>query len=114
MAQDILQYFGAHPGLLAALGLVAALAVIGLWYVVVHHLTEIVITLLCIGGLASGVVVLYRGATVATPMRDLIGIGLFLIVLFPLIFLQAIRRSKVAQKAAPPATPGPLPPPKTA
>ena len=112
MAQDILQYFGAHPGLLAALGLVAVLAVVGLWYVIAHHLTEIVITLLCIGGLASGVVVLYRGATV--PLRDLVGIGLFLIVLFPLIFFQAIRRSKVAQKGTPPATPGPVPPPKVA
>jgi fucose permease len=112
MAQDIIQYFTAHPKLLAALALIAVLAIIGLWYVIAHHLTEIVVSLLSFGGLASGVVVLYRGATL--HHSDLVAIGLFLIVLFPIIFLQAIRRSKVAQKSAPPATPGPVPPPKAA
>ena len=113
MAQDIVHYFSSHPGLLGLLGLVAVLAIIGLWYVIAHHLTEIVVTLLCSGGLASGVVVLYRGATV--PMKDLILIGLFLIVLFPIIFLLAIRRSaKEQKKTTPPATPGPVPPAKPA
>lgn len=113
MLQDIVQYFTAHPRLLGLLGVVAVLAVIGLWYVVAHHLKEIVVAVLCFGGLASGVIVLYRGATV--PMHDLIIIGLFLIALFPIIFLQAIRRSaKEQRRASPPATPGPVPPPKTA
>lgn len=110
MAQDLFQYFTLHPKLLAALGVVAILAVIGLWYVVAHHLKEIVISALCFAGLASGVVVLYRGASV--PMNDLIAIGLFLIVLFPFIFLQAVRRSSVQQKA--PATAAPVSPAKPA
>ncbi len=107
MAQDIARYFTTHPGLLAALAVVALLAVIGLWYVVAHHLKEIVVAVLCFAGLASGVVVFYRGMTV--PLTDLVFIGLFLIVLFPAIFFQAIGRSKAAQQAKPPATPGPAP-----
>lgn len=108
MIQEVFHYFTAHPGLLGALAVVALLAVIGLWYVVMNHLKEIVIAALCFAGLASGVVVLYRGVTL--PHTDLIGIGLFLIVLFPGIFFQAIGRSKAAQQTKPPATPGPVPP----
>ena len=106
MAQDIIQYFTAHPGLLAALACVALLAIIGLWYVVAFHLKEIVFAAMCFAGLASGVIVFYRGFT--APMRDLMGIGAFLMVLFPVIFLQALRRSRVTQTARP-ATPGPVP-----
>lgn len=108
MIHDVIHYFTAHPGLLGALAVVALLAVIGLWYVVMNHLKEIVIAALCFAGLASGVVVFYRGVTV--PHNDLIAIGLFLVVLFPAIFFQAIGRSKAAQSVKPPATPGPLPP----
>lgn len=107
MIQDVIRYLTTHPGLLTGLAVVALLAVIGLWYVVAHHLKEIVIAMACFAGLASGVVVFYRGMTV--PMKDLIAIGLFLIVLFPVIFFQSIGRSKAAQQAKPPATPGPVP-----
>lgn len=107
MTAEIVKYFTSHPGLLGALAVVALLAVIGLWYVVAHHLKEIVVAAACFAGLASGVVVFYRGVTV--PLKDLIGIGLFLIALFPVIFFQTIGRSKAAQQSKPPATPGPFP-----
>lgn len=89
--QGVFSYFAAHPGQFAALLTALALAGIGLWYVISHHLQVILITLLCSAGVASGVVVLYRGAAGGT--RDLLVSGLFLIAVFPVIFWQALRQS---------------------
>jgi len=89
MFDDIVSYFGAHPAQLTAIGLAAALAVVGLWYVLAHHLEAIIITVLSAAGVGSGIMVLYRGYH--AEMRDLVWIGLFLIVIFPIIFWQAIK-----------------------
>ncbi len=90
MLDGFMQYLAAHPGVLTALGITAALAVVGLWYVVSHHLEAIMITLLTAAGIGSGLLVLYRGYN--AEMRDLMGIGLFLVVIFPIIFVQAIKQ----------------------
>jgi len=74
---------------LTALGITAGLAAVGLWYVVSHHLEAILITLLTAAGIGSGLLVLYRGYS--AEMRDLMGIGLFLVIIFPIIFVQAIK-----------------------
>lgn len=90
MLDGFMQYLAAHPGVLTALGITAALAAVGLWYVVSHHLEAIMITLLTAAGIGSGLLVLYRGYN--AEMRDLMGIGLFLVVVFPIIFVQAIKQ----------------------
>lgn len=90
MLDQAILYLGAHPAVLTAMGLTAALAGVGLWYVVHHHLHAILITLLTAAGIGSGMLVLYRGFR--TDMKDLMGIGLFLIVVFPVIFWQAIKQ----------------------
>jgi hypothetical protein len=90
MFDEAMQYLSAHPAVLSAIGLTAGLAVIGLWYVLYHHLQAILITLLTAAGIGSGMLVLYRG--VSAEMNDLMGIGLFLIVIFPIIFWQAIKQ----------------------
>ena len=74
---------------MTAIAITAVLAVVGLWYVVSHHLQAIMITLLTAAGIGSGLLVLYRGFR--TDMKDLMGIGLFLVIVFPIIFWQAIR-----------------------
>jgi len=89
MLNELIQYLGAHPGVLTALGITAVLAAVGLWYVISHHLQAIMITLLTAAGIGSGLLVLYRGFR--ADMKDLMGIGLFLIVVFPIIFWQAIK-----------------------
>lgn len=89
MLNELMQYLASHPGILTALGITALLAAVGLWYVVSHHLQAILITLLTAAGIGSGMLVLYRGFR--TDMKDLMGIGLFLIVVFPIIFVQAIK-----------------------
>lgn len=94
MIQDVIQYLTAHPGVLATLLLFGFLALVGGWYVLSNYYKLILITLLCAGGFASGALVLYRGAQ--GGMRDLIAAGLFLLVIFPVIFVQALRISKVA------------------
>ena len=81
MLDELIQYLGAHPGVMTAIAVTALLAVVGLWYVVSHHLQAIMITLLT--------AVLYRGFS--AEMKDLMGIGLFLVVIFPIIFWQAIK-----------------------
>jgi hypothetical protein len=88
MLDELIQYLGAHPGILTAIGITAVLAIVGLWYVVSHHLQAIMITLLTAAGIGSGLLVLYRGFR--ADMKDLVGIGLFLIIIFPIIFWQAI------------------------
>ncbi len=90
MLDQLIQYLGSHPGVLTAIGLTALLAAVGLWYVVAHHLQAIMITLLTAAGIGSGLLVLYRGFR--ADMKDLMGIGLFLIVIFPVIFWQAIKQ----------------------
>lgn len=89
MFDELTQYLAAHPGVLTAIGIAAVLAVVGLWYVISHHLEAILITLLTAAGIGSGLMVLYRGYH--ADMRDLMLIGLFLIVVFPIIFTQAIK-----------------------
>ncbi len=101
MVQDIIQYLSTHPGILAALLLFCFLALVGGWYVIHHHLKLILVTLLCAGGFASGVLVAYRG--VKGDMRDLVAIGLFLIAIFPVIFTQALKTSKIAYGSSRPS-----------
>lgn len=89
MLNELIQYLSVHPGVLTAIGITALLAAVGLWYVISHHLQAIMITLLTAAGIGSGVLVLYRGFR--ADMKDLMGIGLFLIAVFPIIFWQAIK-----------------------
>ena len=105
MLDELIQFLGAHPGVLTAMGITTVLAIVGLWYVISHHLQAIMITLLTAAGTGSGMLVLYRGFR--ADMKDLIGIGLFLIAVFPIIFWQAI---KMIEPAAPqPKTGRPTP-----
>lgn len=92
MIQDVIQYFTAHPVQLGVLVLTILLAAVGLWYVLYHHLKLILVTLLCAAGGGSGLLVLYRGFTAG--MRDLMGVGAFLVIIFPIIFIQALRLSQ--------------------
>lgn len=85
----MMQYIQAHPVLSAILGAVAALALIGLWYVVSHHFRTIVTGAICIAGAAAGLVVIWRG--IGNDQMDLIGIGVFLIVIFPVFLMQTLR-----------------------
>jgi len=89
MLDEVIGYLGSHPAIMSAICVTAILAAVGLWYVVSHHLQAILITLLTAGGIGSGLLVLYRGFR--SEMHDLMGIGLFLIVIFPIIFWQAIK-----------------------
>jgi hypothetical protein len=90
MLDQTILYLGVHPAVLSAMSLTAVLAGVGLWYVVHHHLQAILITLLTAAGIGSGMLVLYRGFR--TDMKDLMGIGLFLVAIFPVIFWQAIKQ----------------------
>lgn len=92
--QDLLVYLGDHPVVLAGLGVFLLLAIIGAWYVVSHHLHVLLVTLLCLAGSASGALVLYRGYE--TGMRDLIVTGIFLLIIFPIIFRQAVKVAQIA------------------
>ena len=89
MLDEVIRYLGSHPAIMSAICATAVLAAVGLWYVVSHHLQAILITLLTAGGIGSGLLVMYRGF--AAEMNDMMGIGLFLIVIFPIIFWQAIK-----------------------
>jgi hypothetical protein len=90
MLDDVALYLGAHPAQLSAIGLAVVLAGVGLWYVLAHHLQAILITLLSAAGFGSGMLVFYRGFR--SEMNDLMGIGFFLVVIFPIIFWQAIKQ----------------------
>ncbi|MFA5951082.1 MAG: hypothetical protein WC807_12445 [Hyphomicrobium sp.] len=94
MLQELSQYLVEHPIVTASLGAFVVLALIGGWYVVSHHLHSVLITTLCAAGFASGIVVLYRGFQ--AEMKDLMIVGSFLIVIFPLVYHQAIHIAKVA------------------
>lgn len=94
MLQEIVTYLSGHPVVLGSIGMFLLLAAIGAWYVLSHHLGALLVTLLCAAGFASGVLVLYRGYQ--EGMRDLMSVGAFLIVIFPLIYQQAIKVAKIA------------------
>lgn len=94
MYQELNQYFIEHPVALGAIGAFGVLAVVGAWYVVSHHLHAVLITMLCAAGFVSGILVLHRGYS--NDMRELTVIGAFLIVIFPIIYQQAIRVAKIA------------------
>lgn len=98
MLDQLIVYLGMHPAVLTAMGLTAALAGVGLWYVVLHHLQAILITLLTAAGIGSGLLVLYRGFR--ADMKDMMGIGLFLVAVFPVIFWQAIKQLEPVEPAA--------------
>lgn len=100
MLQELTQYLIDHPVILGALGVFVALALVGGWYVVSHHLHAVLVTLLCAAGFVSGILVLYRGYQ--SDLRDLQIIGSFLIVIFPLVYHQAIRIAKIAFGDTPP------------
>lgn len=105
MIQELAQYVVEHPIVLAAAGVFVALAVIGGWYVLSHHLHAIMVTLFCAAGFASGLLVFYRGYQM--DMRDLMATGALQIVIFPLIYQQAIRIAKIAfADQAPPIAKG--------
>lgn len=87
--QDIIQYLVSHPVLLGCLAVFVLLAAIGAWYVLSHHLGDLLTTVLCAAGFASGLLVLYRGYQ--EGMRDLMGAGAFLILVFPIIYQQGIK-----------------------
>jgi hypothetical protein len=89
---SMLQFLQSHPLLSGLLAFIVLLAVIGLWYVISNHLQAILITLICTAGAAAGAVVVWRGVT--HDLGDLIAVGAFLIVIFPVIYMQAIRRER--------------------
>ncbi len=99
MVEELSQYMLEHPVVLAAAGVFVMLALVGAWYVVSHHLHVVLVTLLCAAGFVSGILVLYRGYS--GDMRDLMIIGAFLILIFPVIYQQAIRVAKIAFGGAP-------------
>lgn len=96
LLQEIAEYLVAHPVVLACIGVFLLLAVIGAWYVLSHHLGNLLTTLLCAAGFASGVLVVYRGYT--EGMRDLMAVGAFLMVIFPIIYQQGLNLAKNAFK----------------
>lgn len=102
MAQYIADFLQSNPVTLPVVVAAMLLALVGLWYIVYHHLQVILITLLCTAGLLSGGVVMFRGAQ--HGMKDLMIIGLFLMIVFPVIFYQALQLSQAG-----PPKPAPKP-----
>lgn len=94
LLQEIAQYLIAHPVLLGCIGVFMLLAFVGGWYVLSHHLGNLLTTMLCAAGFASGVLVLYRGYT--EGMRDLMAVGAFLMVIFPIIYQQGLKVAQIA------------------
>lgn len=93
------QYVIDHPIVLGILVLFLALAAIGAWYVLSHHLHSLLVTLLCAAGFTAGALVLYRG--ISLEMTDLSAAGGFLVLIFPLIYREAIRVAKLAYGSGP-------------
>jgi hypothetical protein len=91
---DLMAYLGEHPAVLTAIGVFVILAMVGAWYVVSHHLHVLLVTMLCAAGFAAGAIVLYRGYQMA--LKDLIAIGAFLMIIFPVIYQQAVKVAKIA------------------
>lgn len=100
MFQELTQFLVDHPVVMGSAGVFVLLALIGGWYVVYHHLHAILVTLLCAAGFVSGILVFYRGYQ--SDQLDLEIIGAFLIVIFPLVYHQAIRIAKIAFAGAEP------------
>jgi hypothetical protein len=94
LLQEIAAYLLAHPVILGCIGVFMLLAVVGAWYVLSHHLGNLLTTLLCAAGFASGVLVLYRGYSAS--MRDLMAVGAFLMLIFPIIYQQGLKVARVA------------------
>lgn len=94
MFQQVVGYLAQHPILLSVLALFVLLAGVGGWYVIANYIQVLLVTILCAGGFASGVLVLMRG--IKLGMNDLMAVGGFLVVIFPIIFQQAL---KVAGRA---------------
>lgn len=84
---DFVRYVSDHPRLSAFVVLICVLAAVGTWYVVRHHLRLILVTLLCAGGLVAGTLVIYRGWSDTV----LIGAGIYLLAVFPMIWLRAVQ-----------------------
>jgi hypothetical protein len=103
MLNDVTTYFSEHPAQLVTACVTVVLAVVGLWYVLSHHLQAIIITLLSAMGEGSGLMVLYRGYH--EGLRDLVWIGVFLILIFPYIFWQAIKQLEPVEPATRTARP---------
>ena len=95
MAIDIGQIFSDHPRLVGLAALTVVLAGIGTWYVVRHHLKLILLTVLCGFGFFSGCLVIYR----SNGDHVLVGVGLFLLVSFPLIWLRALQSLQAMSQA---------------
>lgn len=89
---DLMNYLGEHPTVLMAIGVFLVLAVVGAWYVLSHHLEVLLVTMLSAAGFVSGAIVLYRGYQLG--LRDLMAIGAFLMVIFPIIYRQAVEVAK--------------------
>ena len=102
MLQELFSYLSQHPVVLSSIGLFILLAVVGAWYVLSHHLHALLITLLCAAGFAAGGLVFYRGFQAG--MRDVMWVGAFLFMIFPIIYQQAIRVAKVAYGSGPSPT----------
>lgn len=96
--EELQQYLVDHPVVLGAVGVFVLLAIVGAWYVISHHLHAVLTTLLCAAGFVSGILVLYRGYSAG--MHDLMIIGGFLIVIFPIVYQQVIHVAKVAYGGA--------------
>ncbi len=94
LLQELAAYLIAHPVVLGCIGVFMVLAFVGAWYVLSHHLGNLLTTMLCAAGFASGVLVLYRGYT--EGMRDLMAVGAFLMVIFPIIYQQGLKIARVA------------------
>ena len=92
--RNTLQYMVDHPVVLGLAAVFLVLAAVGAWYVVSHHLHSLLITLLCAAGFAAGALVLYRG--IVLEMVDLMVAGGFLVLIFPLIYREALRIARVA------------------
>lgn len=101
---NVTQFIQAHPLLAVVLALVTIFALVGLWYVVSYHLREIVTAVVCIVGAASGAVVFWRGAT--HDLIDLVAIGGFMLLIFPVILYQAIQRPPKSIAVPLPKVPG--------
>lgn len=88
-----------HPGVAVLAVVTLVMAGIGTWYVVRNHLRLILLTVLCGFGFFAGGLVVYRGAH--DPV--LVGVGIFLLIIFPAIWMRAIG----SQSAPPPKGPPP-------
>ena len=101
MTFDIAEIVGQHPRITMLAVLTLLLAGVGTWYVIQHHLKLILVTVLCGFGFFAGGLVIYRGSQ--DPV--LVGVGLFLLVTFPLIWMRSIWSQSAAAKKPAPAAP---------